>query len=64
MTFFQVADVFTDGFESGDTSSWSATSPQRFGALAPALASTSHGIKTWTTPPPPVVTTVRLPRSE
>ncbi len=27
MTFFQIADIFTDGFESGDTSAWSATLP-------------------------------------
>lgn len=27
MTFFQIADVFADGFESGDSSAWSATVP-------------------------------------
>ncbi len=27
MTFFQIADVFMDGFESGDTSAWSTTVP-------------------------------------
>jgi FtsP/CotA-like multicopper oxidase with cupredoxin domain len=27
MTFFQIADIFMDGFESGDTSAWSATIP-------------------------------------
>ena len=27
MTFFQINDVFVDGFESGDTSAWSMTVP-------------------------------------
>jgi FtsP/CotA-like multicopper oxidase with cupredoxin domain len=27
MTFFQIKDIFLDGFESGDTSAWSATVP-------------------------------------